>query len=141
MQWNIESNGLRDQMVVVKKLQLNAVIREEDFSVPEDVRAQYNPLAKTTSPEDIPRGITADPAIEMGPGIIGIPGAWNVTLVRQEDEIVLIEAPISSGYSAKVIAEGHRRFPDENIKAVITTSDSWPHLAGIRQYVAEGVPI
>jgi hypothetical protein len=24
---------------------------------------------------------------------------------------------------------------------VITTSDSWPHLAGIRQYVAEGIPI
>jgi len=27
------------------------------------------------------------------------------------------------------------------IKAVITTSDSWPHIAGVRQAVADGVPI
>jgi hypothetical protein len=27
------------------------------------------------------------------------------------------------------------------VKAVVTTSDSWPHIAGIRAYVALGVPI
>ena len=27
------------------------------------------------------------------------------------------------------------------IKAVITTSDSWPHIGGVREYVAEGVPV
>ena len=40
-----------------------------------------------------------------------------------------------------MIAEVHRRFPDKPIKAVITTSDSWPHLAGIREYVAQGTPV
>jgi hypothetical protein len=34
-----------------------------------------------------------------------------------------------------------RRFPNQPIKAVVTTSDSWPHLAGIREYVADGIPI
>jgi hypothetical protein len=61
--------------------------------------------------------------------------------VRQNDGIIILEAPISSAYSARVIAEAHRRFPAQPIKAVITTSDSWPHLAGIREYVAQGIPI
>src|SRR5882757_197823 len=141
MQWNIEGNGLRDQMVVVKTLLLNAELKEEDFAIPDDLRVQYLPLAKSTSPEDIPLGTPSEPAIEVRPGIIFIPGRWNVTLVRQEDGIVVLEAPISSGYSAKVIAEAHRHFPGQIIKAVITTSDSWPHLAGVRQFVAEGIPI
>lgn len=64
-----------------------------------------------------------------------------MTLVQQDDGIVIVEAPISSGYSAKVIAEVHRRFPGKAIKAVITTSDSWPRLAGIREYVAQRIPI
>ena len=33
--------------------------------------------------------------------IVHIPGAWNVTLVRQTDGIVVVEAPISSGYSVR----------------------------------------
>jgi hypothetical protein len=37
--------------------------------------------------------------------------------------------------------EASRRFPGVPLKAVITTSDSWPHLAGIREYVAAGIPI
>ena len=70
-----------------------------------------------------------------------IPGSWNATFVRQEDGIVILEAPISSGYSAKVIAEARRRYPGQPIKAVVTTSDSWPHIAGSREYAAQGIPI
>src|SRR5205807_6709599 len=70
-----------------------------------------------------------------------IPGSWNTTLVRQTDGIVVLEAPISSGYSVKVLAEAEKRWPRVPVKAVITTSDSWPHLAGIREYVARGIPI
>lgn len=38
-------------------------------------------------------------------------------------------------------AEAHKRFPNQPIRAVVTTSDVWPHLAGIREYAAEGIPI
>lgn len=53
----------------------------------------------------------------------------------------MIEAPISSGYSAKVIAEAAKRFPRVPIKAVVTTNNFWWHSAGIREYVARGVPV
>ena len=140
LQWNVESNGLPDQMFVVQKVQTNQPLQQDTLTVPPAIAAQDR-LRSRTSLEDLPLGNPAAPAVEVGRGIILIPGAWNVTLIHQDDGIVVLEAPISSGYSAKVIAEAHRRFPGQPIKAIVTTSDSWPHLAGIREYVAAGVPI
>src|SRR5262249_17333067 len=48
---------------------------------------------------------------------------------------------ISAGHSAQVIDEAKRRFPNVPIKAVITTSDAWPHFGGVREYVARSIPI
>ena len=62
-------------------------------------------------------------------------------MVKQSDGIVVIEAPIASGYSAKVIAEAERRWPGVPVKAVISTSDSWPHIAGVGEYVARRIPV
>jgi hypothetical protein len=62
-------------------------------------------------------------------------------LVRQDDGIVVIDAPISNGYSRKVMAEVGKRFPGTKIKAVITTTNFWWHVAGIREYAARGIPI
>jgi hypothetical protein len=64
-----------------------------------------------------------------------------VTLVRQSDGVVVLEAPISAGYSARVLEEAERRFPGVPVKAVVTTSDSWPHIGGIREYAARGIPV
>jgi hypothetical protein len=141
MQWNVESNGLPDQMYVIRKLQIDEPLNEADLAIPQEVRAQYHPDAQPTDLYERPLGDPSKPATELAPGVVFIPGSWNATLVRQDDGIVILEAPISSGYSAKVIAEAHRRFPGQPIKAVITTSDSWPHLSGIREYVAQGIPI
>ena len=55
--------------------------------------------------------------------------------------MAVIRAPISSGYSAEVLAEAARRFPRLPVKAVISTSDAWPHFAGVREYAALGIPI
>lgn len=141
MQWNIESNGLPDLMYVLRKLQIDEPLKEADLTIPQDVRAKFDPQAPDATTDNVPLGIPSQPAKELVPGIVFIPGSWNATLVQQDDGIVIVEAPISSGYSAKVVAEAHRRFPGKPIKAVITTSDSWPHLAGIREYVAQGIPI
>lgn len=141
LQRNIESNGLPAEMQIIRKLEINAPVDESQLAIPQEIRAKFNPNASLTTYDQIPLGLPNDPAKEIASGIIFIPGLWNVTLVRQEDGIVIVEAPISSGYSAKVIDEAKRRFPGLPIKAVITTSDSWPHLAGIREYVADGIPI
>ena len=141
MQWNIESNGLPDRMFVVRKLQIDEALPEAELTVPQEVRARYKPDAPPADLDSRPLGDPKQPAKELAPGIVLIPGSWNATFVRQDDGVVILEAPISAGYTGKVIAEARRRFPDQPVKAVITTSDSWPHLAGIRECVAQGIPI
>lgn len=141
LQRTIEGNGMPDRTMIVRKLEINASINEADLTIPSDIRTKYQPDAKPRDLETLPLGNTQQPASEISSGIVFIPGGWNVTLIRQSDGIVILEAPISSGYSAQVISEAKRRFPGLPIKAVVTTSDSWPHIAGIREYVAEGVPI
>jgi hypothetical protein len=141
LQWNVEENGLQDSMFVIRKLQIDAPLNEADLTIPPEVRSQYHVDPSTADLELSPLGMPGQPTRELVPGIVLVPGAWNVTFIKQEDGVVILEAPISSGYSAKVIAEAKQRFPALPVKAVITTSDSWPHLAGIREYVALGIPI
>jgi hypothetical protein len=116
MQWNIESNGLPDQMYVIRKLQIDEPLIEADLTIPQEVRAQYKPDTPPLNLDNIPLGNPNKPAQELAPGIVFIPGSWNATFVRQEDGIVILEAPISSGYTAKVIAEARHRFPGQPIK-------------------------
>jgi len=141
MQWNIERNGLAEEEVVIRKLRSDEALDEASLTIPAEVRAKFDPNAPAVGPATVPLGNPTEPAQELAPGIVFIPGRWNATLIRQDDGIVILEAPISPEYAAKVIAEAKRRFPEKPIKGVITTSDSWPHIAGVREYVAQGIPI
>jgi glyoxylase-like metal-dependent hydrolase (beta-lactamase superfamily II) len=40
-----------------------------------------------------------------------------------------------------VLEEAKKRYPGVPVKAVLTTSDSWPHVGGVRESVAEGLPV
>ena len=141
MQWNVESNGLPDQMYVIRRLQIDEPLIEADLMIPQEVRDQYQPDTPALNLDNIPLGNPDKPAQDLAPGIVFLPGSWNATFIHQKDGIVILEAPISSGYTAKILAEARHRFPGQSIKAVITTSDSWPHLAGIRECVAQDIPI
>ncbi|HET9743538.1 MAG TPA: hypothetical protein VFQ00_12370 [Terriglobales bacterium] len=68
-------------------------------------------------------------------------GPWNATIVQQPDGIVILEAPISESYTKGVIAEARRRYPNLPVKAVLSTSDSWPHTGGVRYAVSQGYPV
>jgi len=72
---------------------------------------------------------------------VKVPSSWDIIEVKQDDGIVIFEGPLSSGYSARAIEDAQKRFPGIPIKAVITTSDAWPHIGGMREYVARGVPV
>jgi hypothetical protein len=124
---------------MVNELTLNPKIVDDDFHIPEEVKRDF--LAKKVAIEDMPLGNALDPAGELAPGVVFVPGRWNVIEVRQPDGVIILEAPISNGYSAKVIADVEKRFPGLPIKGVITTSDAWPHIGGLREYAARGIPI
>lgn len=139
-QWDTERNGQPYKSFAISELVFNASLPPDSFTVPDNVR-QVLASRKPTAIDEIALGRPDRPVQEVVPNVVLIPGSWNVALVRQSDGIVVVEAPISSGYSSKVIAEVQRRFPDVPIKAVISTSDSWPHIGGVREYIARGVPV
>ena len=141
MQRTIEGNGMPDRMFVIRKLELDSPVNDAELTIPAEIRAKFKPDAKPRDLEKARLGNPSQPASELAPGIVFIPGSWNTTIIGQDDGVVILEAPISSGYSSQVIAEAHKRFPNLPIKAVITTSDSWPHIAGVREFVAQGVPV
>jgi len=139
-QWDIERNGTAYQSFTVTALTLNPQFDSNSFSISPEVKKAYEAAAHR-SIEDTPLGLANKPAVEIAPGVFQIPGPWNVTLVRQSDGVIVIESPISSGYSDKVLADARKRFPGLPIKAVVSTSDAWPHLGGVREYVARDVPV
>jgi len=139
-QWDTFRDNLPDRVLTISELSLNPEFPADEFAIAADERSSFAQRASNTV-DDRPLGLPNQPAVEPAKDVVHIPGAWNTTLVKQSDGIVVIEAPISSGYSSKVIAEVDRRWPGAPIKAVISTSDSWPHIAGVREYVARGIPV
>lgn len=85
--------------------------------------------------------LAADKAFEEEKDLTVIPGSWNCSIVKQEDGIIVIEAPVSSGFSSEIIDLAHQLYPSEKIKAVVNTSPAWPHIGGLRAFVAEDIPV
>lgn len=78
---------------------------------------------------------------ELRPGIVRVPDQWAMTLVKQNDGVVIFEAHISGQYLREVIEEAHRRWAGTPIKAIVMTSDPWAHVGGVREAIALGIPI
>jgi hypothetical protein len=138
MQWDVQVNGMADQVLMLRSLKVNVPADPALTTIPADLLAAFRPDGPSRNPEDVPLGAKQ---VEIEPGIVQVLAQWNVVIVDQGDGLVIIEAPISSNYSGQVLAEAARRYPGKPVKAMVTTSDSWPHLAGIREYAARGIAI
>ena len=139
-QWSQTRNGAEDTDVSITSLTVNPPLDDLRLSIPDQVLKDA--LAHQRMVDDAPLGYSGSGApAELVPGVLHVPAAWNVNFIRQDDGIVILEGPVSNGYSQKVMDEAARRYPGLPIKAVITTSDSWPHIGGLREYAARGVPI
>ena len=134
-----EMNGQPYSTYTVNEIKFNPAVNEEDFAIPEDVRNASTAAAQDL--DEIPLGSPGRPPVEIAPGVEYVQGGFSVTEIRQRDGIIILEAVVSSGYSAKIIEDARKRFPGLPIKSVVTTSDAWPHLGGIREYAARGIPI
>jgi hypothetical protein len=137
--WEYSTGGVVDGSVDITNVKINPPIAAADFDLPLDVRQSL--VVDRRKVADAPFGTAQRPPAELAPGIWKVPASWDVVEVKQDDGIAILEGPLASGYSAKVIADAERRFAGAKVKAVITTSDSWPHIGGMREYVARGIPI
>lgn len=68
-------------------------------------------------------------------------GAWNVMAVALDDGVYILDAPISPGYARAVLDQVETDFPGRPVRGVITTSNAWPHMAGLSAYADRGIPV
>ena len=138
-QWMRTRVGLPDNVLSITQLHFNAPLPPQDAAIPQDIYDAHH--GKAVAVDDIPLGSRGSgPPYELAPGVLQTPGGWNVEFVRQDDGIVVIEAPWSGRYTQSSFDAAVKRY-GAPIKAVVTTSDSWPHIAGVRQAAADGIPI
>jgi hypothetical protein len=130
-----ERNGLIWKSVQALNVELNVAIEESVFA--RDSKA----MTQSVASPGWNREFQAKEPIALAPGVDLYVGSWNSTLVKQTDGIVVLEAPISESYSQGVLDQAGKRYPGLPIKAVISTSDSWPHTGGVRLAVAKQLPV
>jgi hypothetical protein len=115
-----------------------------EFNVAIDEKAFVMDAKTAKQSEESPgwnRPFRADKDTVLASDVVLFPGAWTSTLVKQSDGIVILEAPISGLYTRGVVEEARKRYPELPIKAVLSTSDSWPHTGGVRYAVAQHFPV
>ncbi len=130
-----ERNGIIWRSTQVLNFDLNVPIEETQFQM--DAKAMERSTQSKGWESSFPEGKGAD----LAPGISLYESSWNATIVKQQDGIVILETPLSGTYANGLIQEAKRRYPGIPIKAVLSTSDSWPHVGGVRQAVALDLPV
>jgi hypothetical protein len=130
-----ERNGIVWKSTQLLSLDLNPALGEALFQMDAAL------AARSLQSPGWNRTFSAGKSQTLAPGVTLFEGAWNATLIEQEDGVVVLEAPISGTYVQGVLDEAHHRAPNLPVKAVLSTSDSWPHVGGVRQAVAQGLTV
>lgn len=131
----IERNGALWSSSQILDIQFNVPLDEKKFAM--DAKAAQ--LSAQQKGWD--RSFRSNGVKQLAPGIDLYAASWNTTIIHQDDGIVILETPISSIYAKGIFEEARKKYPGEKIKAVLSTSDSWPHVGGVRFDVAESVPV
>lgn len=128
-------NDIAWQSTQVTEVAIDPPLEDSQFAMDAQV------AAKAAQSPGWNRTFSDKARVELAPGISLYRGSWNATLVRQDDGVLVIEAPISGSYMQGLLAKAGAEFPQAPVKAVLSTSDSWPHVAGVREAVAQGLPV
>lgn len=130
-----ERNGLPWRSAQMLDAKFNTSLDDGTFAMDAKAAAQS---ARSTG-WNIPFG--AAKRITLAPGVDLFQGPWSVTIIRQDDGVLVLEAPIGPAFTQGALAKARALYPSLPIKGVLTTSDSWPHIAGVREAVAGKLPV
>jgi len=133
--WIEERNGLPWESAQVLDATFNVKLDDKLSAMDPKAAAESTQHAFRNIPFSITKHITLAPGVDL------YQGPWSVTIVRQDNGVLMLEAPISPRFVKGALDKARDLYPSLPIKAVLTTSDSWPHIAGVRQAVAEKLPV
>jgi glyoxylase-like metal-dependent hydrolase (beta-lactamase superfamily II) len=81
-------------------------------------------------------------AVELAPGVFHLTGGSHHSLaIEQDDSIVIAEAPLDETRSLAVLDWAATTFPDKPVSHVVSSHHHVDHSAGLRAYVARGIPV
>jgi hypothetical protein len=127
-------NGWYQQSYLVTKWQVNPTVDAVAWTIPDTIRTQCDRMAKGMIGA-LKQNLDQNKK-EIAPGIWLLPGPCNSTVIEQPDGLVAIEASVSSAYGGLLLEKIRSMFPGKKIKALISTSDAWYHIGGIRPFAA-----
>jgi glyoxylase-like metal-dependent hydrolase (beta-lactamase superfamily II) len=139
-QTTMEWNGLPYSDFTVQGLKVNPALDDATFQIPAEAQAQFTQFASRPTGM-LSATVDETKVVAVTDWITQVPGGFNVAFIKQPDGLVVFEATTTSKYSTEVMALAAKRYPGVPIKAVVTTSDAWPHFGGIREYVAKKIPV
>ena len=127
-------NGYYDGCFLINKWKLNPELNTDSLTIPEEIKQQGKLLYENQSAalqKQVEQG-----GKEIAPGVWFLRGPCNSTIISQPDGIVVIESSHASFYGEALIKKAQALFPGKKIKALITTSDAWLHIGGVRAFAA-----
>jgi hypothetical protein len=133
MQQDAYVNGWYKSSFLFNKWELNPEINTDSLMIPDSVKEQCQGLMKHQE-EQMANGLAKSEQIM--PGVWFLPGFCNSTVIDQPDGVVVIEGTFSSQYGEAIINKALGLFPGKKIKALISTSDAWLHIGGVRSFAA-----
>lgn len=136
-EWTYERLGLPDAQLFFTQVAFNVAAAPAGFSIPQDIYDAHHGQLRALSQRPFPTG---ESVTKLAHGVELAASSWNVAFVDQPDGVVVVEAPIDPNYAKQAFAYARKRF-HKPVKALVTTSDAWPHIAGVRQAVVENIPI
>jgi hypothetical protein len=136
-QIDIYKNNWPYETITYSNIVANSSVPDSLLNIPSQVR-QAAEKSLTAQPFTLR---TEGAVVTVAKGIELIQGAWNVGIAEQADGIYIIEGPISANWTKGIIEYAKQKYPGKKIKGVITTADAWPHIAGLREYAAQSIPI
>ncbi len=121
--------------VMIRRVELDPPTPSDSFPITDVLREGF------AARDEVRLGNGTDSTAWLAPGVLAIPGPFTVYLVRQGRNYVVLGTPHSRTYMRLVLAEAERWFPGGQPVAAVATSATWPHMAGIGELVARGIPI
>jgi len=81
--------------------------------------------------------------VQVAPGVWRAEGQTHHTLVVEvgADQLLLVEAPQSTQRVRAVLDTLRSRFPTRRVTTLVSTHHHWDHSGGLREIIAEGIPI
>jgi hypothetical protein len=139
--WQISTNQRIDGQESLFNLKINPDVAASDFAIPEELKHSFDALH--LSEEDLALNNHGDGKhLDIADGVMMLPGkigAYNSLVVKQDQGIVVIEAPYTKANSDYIIANARKAFPGVPIAAVISTNQLQFHLGGLPAYAQGAV--